>query len=130
MKLNKLIPELTVTDIEKTKEFYIEKLGFKMEFERTDDKFIFLSLNGSQFMFEEHHIEGWNTAMLVYPYGRGINFSIAVDDLDAFYEKAIEENLTLYKELETATYIVKDKKIKQREFLIQDPDGYLLRFTE
>lgn len=44
MRFNALIPELSVTDIEKSKWFYIELLGFKLEYEREDDKFIFVSL--------------------------------------------------------------------------------------
>lgn len=31
MKFNKMIPELTVSDINKTKEFYLNILGFKLE---------------------------------------------------------------------------------------------------
>lgn len=130
MKFNKLIPELTVTDIEITKEFYVDKLGFKLEFEREKEKFIFLSIDDSQFMFEQHHLEGWNTAMLVYPYGRGINFSIALEDLDAMYERARDLELTFYKDISTTRYEVGDEIHEQREFLIQDPDGYLLRFTD
>ncbi len=52
MKLNSLIPELTVSDIDKTKEFCIDILGFKLEFERLEDKFVFLSFGGAQMMFE------------------------------------------------------------------------------
>lgn len=44
MRFNKLIPELTVTNIEKSKEFYTEILGFKIEYERKEDNFAFLSL--------------------------------------------------------------------------------------
>ncbi len=44
MKFNVLIPELTVPDIEKTKKFHIDILGLKIEFERLEDKFIFLPL--------------------------------------------------------------------------------------
>ena len=63
-----------VTDINRTKAFYIDLLGFKLEYERPENKFMFLSFEGSQFMFEEIHTNGWNTADLEYPLGRGINF--------------------------------------------------------
>ena len=39
MKFNKLIPELTVTDINKSREFHTKVLGFKIEYERPEDKF-------------------------------------------------------------------------------------------
>ena len=46
MKFNKLIPELTVKNIEKTKKFYLDILGFKMEYGREENKFVFLSFEG------------------------------------------------------------------------------------
>ena len=52
MKFNRLIPELTVQDIEKTRQFYLDVLGFQLEYERKEDRFMFLSFEGSQFMFE------------------------------------------------------------------------------
>ena len=39
MNFNRMIPELSVFDIERTKKFYRE-LGFKIEYERTEDKFV------------------------------------------------------------------------------------------
>ncbi|WP_246615233.1 hypothetical protein [Clostridium thailandense] len=59
MKFNVLIPELSVTNIECTKQFYISILGFKTEYERINEKFIFLSYGESQFMFEEIHSDGY-----------------------------------------------------------------------
>lgn len=49
MKYNSLIPELSVTDINKSKEFYA-KLGFKIIYERVEDKFCFLQFEGNQIM--------------------------------------------------------------------------------
>ena len=84
MDFNNLIPELSVFDILQTKNFY-EELGFKIEYERREEKFVFMSFQDSQFMFEQIHDEGWNTGELIYPLGRGINFSIAVDDIKNLY---------------------------------------------
>ncbi len=41
IKFNVLSPKLTVSDIEKTKKYCIDILGFKVEFERQEDEFIF-----------------------------------------------------------------------------------------
>lgn len=48
MKFNRLIPELTVSNIEKTRQFYVNMLGFQVEYERKEDHFIFVSLEDSQ----------------------------------------------------------------------------------
>ena len=89
MDFNNLIPELSVFDILQTKNFYKE-LGFKIEYERQEEKFVFMSFQDSQFMFEQIHDEGWSTGELIYPLGRGINFSIAVDDIDVMFPTKCE----------------------------------------
>ena len=128
MDFNNLIPELSVFDILQTKKFYKE-LGFKIEYERQKEKFIFMSFQDSQFMFEQIHDEGWNTGELTYPLGRGVNFSIAVDDIENLYTLVKSKKLEIYKKLTKSVYLVNGIEKIQMEFLIQDPNGYLLRFT-
>ena len=123
-----MIPELSVFDILQTKNFY-EELGFKIEYERQEEKFVFMSFQDSQFMFEQIHDEGWNTGELIYPLGRGINFSIAVDDIENLYTLVKSKKLEIYKKLTKSVYLVNGIEEIQMEFLIQDPNGYLLRFT-
>ena len=128
MDFNNLIPELSVFDILQTKKFYKE-LGFKIEYERQKEKFIFMSFQDSQFMFEQIHDDGWNTGELSYPLGRGINFSIAVEDVEELYKLVKTLDFEIYKELTRNKYQVNGTEETQIEFLIQDPNGYLLRFT-
>ena len=128
MYFNKMIPELSVFDIEQTKRFYND-LGFKIEYERPEEKFVFMSFQDSQFMFEQIHDNGWNIGELIYPLGRGINFSIAVDDIEGLYKLVKTLNLEIYRELNRSIYKVNGTEETQTEFLIQDPNGYLLRFT-
>lgn len=127
MKFNKLIPELSVTDIEKSKEFYI-KLGFRVLYERKKDKFAFLELEGNQIMIEQIN-DNWNTGKLEYPFGRGINISMSVDNVIDYYNKLVNNNIKMYKDLMLNKYQVDDYEYEDIEFLIQDPDGYLLRFN-
>ena len=128
MDFNRMIPELSVFDIEQTKRFYND-LGFKIEYERPEEKFVFMSFQDSQFMFEQIHDNGWNIGELIYPLGRGINFSIAVDDIEGLYKLVKTLNLEIYRELNRSIYQVNGTEETQTEFLIQDPNGYLLRFT-
>lgn len=128
MDFNKMIPELSVFDIEQTKRFYND-LGFKIEYERPEEKFVFMSFQDSQFMFEQIHDNGWNIGELIYPLGRGINFSIAVNDIEGLYKLVKALTLEIYRELNRSIYQVNGTEETQTEFLIQDPNGYLLRFT-
>lgn len=127
MKFNSLIPELSVTDINKSKEFYLS-LGFQIKYERVEDKFCFLELENNQIMIEQIN-DNWNTGTLEYPFGRGINISMSVNNVTELYQKIINKNIKPFKELETHSYRVDDINYEDIEFLIQDPDGYLLRFN-
>ena len=127
MNFNKLIPELSVTNIDKSKEFYL-KLGFKIMYERKEDKFAFLELEGNQLIIEEIN-DNWNTGKLEYPFGRGINISMTINDIDKYYQDLVNKNITFFKDIMTNEYDVNGKTYLDKEFLIQDPDGYLLRFN-
>lgn len=127
MKFNSLIPELSVTDIEKSKEFYLN-LGFKIMYERKEDKFCFLYLEDNQIMIEEIN-NNWNVGEMKYPFGNGINISMTVSDIDSFYESIISKRIVLFRKIKTSKYRVDDIIYEDKEFLLQDPDGYLLRFN-
>ena len=127
MKFNSLIPELSVSNIKKSKEFYINILGFKLEYERVEDKFAFISLGEAQIMIEE--VNGyWKTGNLEYPFGRGINFQIEVNDVDTIKENLIRNKIELFRDITVSKYECNGELILQKEFLVQDIDGYLLRF--
>ena len=127
MKFNSLIPELSVSNIDISKEFYL-KIGFKIKYERKEDKFIFLELEDNQIMIEEIN-DNWNTGKLEYPFGRGINLSMTIKDLDSYYENLLSKNIKFFKKLMINEYEVNNEIYCDKEFLIQDPDGYLLRFN-
>ena len=128
MKFNSLIPELSVTDIEKSKEFYLN-LGFKIMYERKEDKFCFLYLEDNQIMIEEIN-NNWNVGEMKYPFGNGINFQLEVSNIDNIYNNLVKNNYHIAFPIEENWYRQNDKLLGNREFLVQDPDGYLLRFSE
>jgi len=129
MLFNKLIPELSVTDIEASKSFYINILGFKLEYERKEDKFAFLSYNGSQIMIEQIN-NHWSVGELEYPLGRGINFQIECEDVGKVSQILKENNITIYKDVFESRYRVNNITYIEKELLVQDLDGYLLRFQQ
>lgn len=129
MNFNKLIPELSVSDINYTREFYVDVLGFKICYERPEDKFIFVEKDGNQIMLEQ--INGnWNVGKMEYPFGRGINFEMTISDVDAVYERIEKAGIKLFMKMEVKDYECGNETVHQKQFLIQDPDGYLLRFVD
>ena len=128
MKFNKLIPELSVSNINRSRDFYV-MLGFEVMYEREYDKFVFLELNGCQIMIQEIN-ENWNTGNLEFPYGRGVNISMEVKDVDELYNFLMKRKYPVFSEIMYNEYEVNGQKFLDKEFLIQDPDGYLLRFCQ
>lgn len=129
MKFNGLIPELSVSNINESKKFYMDILGFHLEYERLDDKFAFLSYSDAQIMIEE--VNGhWNTGELQYPLGRGINFQIATDDVYKIAYNLKQNNIKLFRDIMESSYKCGCKVVFEKEILVQDPDGYLLRFSQ
>ena len=124
---NSLIPELSVSNIDISKKFYLD-LGFEIRYERKENKFCFLQLEGNQIMIEENN-DNWNIGKLEHPYGRGINLSMTVSNIEKMYEIVKEKNIKFFLDLEINEYRIDDKISYDKEFLIQDPDGYLLRFN-
>ena len=130
MYWNKIIPELSVTNLEKSLNFY-KTAGFKIEYERPENKFVFISLGQIQFMLQElSRNDKWDVGTLKYPFGNGINFQLEVENLDEIYNNLKNANYTITFEIEENWYRQNDKLLGNKEFLIQDPDGYLLRFSE
>ena len=128
MKFNSLIPELTVSNIDVSKKFYLS-LGFCIKYERVEDKFCFLELENNQIMIQEDN-DNWSTGKLEYPYGRGINISMSISDVEEYYNRLKNNNIKFFKELMTNEYRAGEEIYFDKEFLIQDPDGYLLRFND
>lgn len=133
MSVPKLVPELICEDIVVTKKFYIDVLGFEVEYERVNEQFAYLSLNGLDIMVSGiSGISGmsrWLVADMEKPFGRGVNFQWDVGDVDSMYAKVVEKSPnSIYLEMETAEYLCGQEVAVQQQFVVQDPDGYLLRF--
>ncbi len=127
---NKIIPELSVTNLENSLNFY-KTAGFEIRYNRTEDKFAFISLNNIQFMLQElSNNDKWNVGELKYPFGNGINFQLEVENVDKIYNNFKNNNYIIAFDIEENWYRQDDKMLGNKEFLIQDPDGYLLRFSE
>jgi catechol 2,3-dioxygenase-like lactoylglutathione lyase family enzyme len=127
---NALVPELDVTDIEASLRFWCGLLGFAVVYDRPQAKFAFLQLEGAQVMLCQ--INGhWEVGKLERPFGRGINFQIATRDISAVVNSLEVAGWPMFREPYEAWYrIGAGVESGSREFLVQDPDGYLIRFAE
>ena len=131
MEANALVPEICISDFDRSIKFYTKILGFKIEYQRKEDGFAFLSLGKAQIMIDQiDKGRTWKTGEFEYPLGRGINFQIEVNNVDTLLNNLKKNNVKLFLELEEKWYRKNDTQIGNKQFLVQDPDGYLLRFFE
>jgi hypothetical protein len=72
----------------------------------------------------------WETGELEKPFGRGINFQILVSRIEPIHDALISLEYPIMKAPWISWYRKGDTMVGQKEFLVQDPDGYLLRFAE
>ncbi len=129
----KLVPELYCSDLSASLAFYVDLIGFKIMYDRPEDGFAYLDYDGAHLMLEETP-EGstsdrsWWTAKPEKPYGRGINLQIEVSDVDVLYIAVNQVAHPLFRPMEDRWYRMDAAETGVRQFLVQDPDGYLLRF--
>ncbi|WP_197432120.1 VOC family protein [Ectopseudomonas composti] len=132
-RLPALTPELQVSDLPASLAFYQKTLGFSLLYERPEEGFAAIALGEAALMLEQQHQQAddpWTVMPLDRPLGRGINLQISVDDLEPLYQRLMQSGLALRLPLEEASYRVGTRVLRVRQFMLQDPDGYLLRFSQ
>ncbi|MDN3716982.1 bleomycin resistance protein [Vibrio breoganii] len=127
---NPMVPELSVRNFEASLSFYVDVLGFSVRIKRENPDFVYLEQEQVQIMLEQITDSGWITGELVTPLGRGVNFQIELSDLEPLVERLKKANVRFFRDLKETWYDIGEKLSGEREFLIQDLDGYLLRFTQ
>lgn len=131
LSFNALVPELLVRDFERSRAFYVDVLGFRVEYAREAPRFAYLSFGKSQLMLEEDGPPSvWRVEPIEYPRGRGFNLSIACSDARGLAERLAKAGVPLRSAVEERFYLCGELTLGERHFLVQDPDGFLLRFAE
>lgn len=125
MSLKELQPILWVSNIERSVDFYTEKLGFALGFAMTGD--------GGR-MVHASVTNGGVTLMLGYKddagipvkgrrLGGGAELYISTDAVDAYCERVRAAGASLTQE-------IADQYWGDRTFTVIDPDGYVLTFAQ
>ena len=128
---NALVPELSVSDWNASRHFYCDIIGFTVRYERAEEGFSYLAIGDAEVMidqigvgrdFDDGHIPR------VHPFGRGVNLQIRVADVVAIRDALERHGIPILLPLEDRWYRVKGQESGNRQFVVADPDGYLLRF--
>lgn len=127
-----IVPELICSDLDKSLGFYVGLLGFRILYDRPEDRFAYLDRGGAELMLEQPHARDrlWPRAPLEPPFGRGMNLQVRVEDVEALHAKVLAAGLPMFLPLEERWYRRDDAEIGVRQFVVQDPDGYLIRLQQ
>ncbi|MHB1525449.1 MAG: bleomycin resistance protein [Candidatus Dormibacteria bacterium] len=128
---SRLVPELDVSDLDTSLAFY-GVLGFAVLYTRGEERFAYLERDGVNLMIEEAGGPGrrFRTAPLAHPFGRGVNFQIEVSDVDIVLERVVAAGHAPLIPIEERWYRTARGLAGNRQFVVADPDGYLLRFFQ
>ena len=122
MKLTGISPVLLVADLERSVEYYRDRLGFECEVygnppafaaARRDDATLLLALCADP----ERIVPNWKIVHNIW------NAYIRVDDADAVYEEVQQRGAGI-------DYTIYDAPHGFREFGVQDPDGHDIAFGQ
>jgi catechol 2,3-dioxygenase-like lactoylglutathione lyase family enzyme len=123
--LSTVAPEFFVQDLDASIRFYVEKLGFAAV--RREPDFAVLALGrgfvllAAEGAVREHNMPRADEWLAGAPRGIGVNVLMMIPDVDALHRRATANGATIAKE-------IGDRSFGLRDFIVADPDGYLLRF--
>lgn len=127
----KIVPELYCSDFTRTLRFYTDVLGFTVRYDRPDERFAYLDLHGAELMIEQT-VDPSRTFLAgeaVSPFGRGVHLQIEVTDADALFARVQAAGSRIFLPIEDRWYQTGEaEESGNRQFVVSDPDGYLLRF--
>ena len=125
-----LVPELLVTDVAASLDFWVGLCGFEVLYDRPAEGFAYLHLGTTHVMLDQIGLgRDWVSGPLERPLGRGVNFQITVPVIEPLIERMSAAGQAVFLAPEDTWYPTGDSEAGLRQFLVQDPDGYLVRFA-
>jgi catechol 2,3-dioxygenase-like lactoylglutathione lyase family enzyme len=124
------MPEFLVTDLADSLGFWTGPMRFRIAYSRPEQQFVYLEHpDGAQMMMYPRDGD-WEVGPMEHPFGRGVVFQVYVTDVDAHAQAVTAAGLPFYVEPRERWRHWGDRQGGQREFLVQDPDGYLVMVAQ
>jgi len=118
-RIKKMSPQFLVADLERSIEFYMQKLGFSMEF-RYEDFYAGIMKDGNSI-----NLKSGNPSAEERKNKReneDLDLVFSVENVDGLYNDLVNRSVEITQPLCERPY--------GKEFYIADPDGYIIAFLE
>jgi catechol 2,3-dioxygenase-like lactoylglutathione lyase family enzyme len=127
---NTLVIEMMVQNYPQSLAWWTSHLHFKIVFERPAQKLALLQHpDGAQIMIYERDGD-WEVGPMEPPFGRGAVIQVFLADALAAHARFAAADHPFYVALRDKWRDWGDRLGGQREFLVQDPDGYLVMVAQ
>ena len=126
-----LVPEFAVRDWQASLAFYRDVLGFEVRYQRPEEGFAYLALGEAELMIDQIGLgRDFDSLGPREPLGRGLNIQIRVRSVAPLLQALTRAGHPLHLASEERWYRREAEEVGHRQFVVADPDGYLLRFYE
>ena len=112
--IKKMSPQLLVTDLDGSIEFFTQKLGFTVEF-RYEDFYVGLVKDGCSIHLKQGYAPVEKNA-------EKLDILFSVDDIEDVYADLVAKTIEIRQRLRAMPY--------GKEFYVADPDGHIFAFVE
>ena len=118
-----------MSDLDRSLAFWRDLIGFHVLYDRPEEGFACLDLGGAELMLDQYspQTRHWLTRPFTPPLGNGVNLQVTVDDVAPILARLAANGWPLFMPVEDKWYRVGREDAGQRQFVVADPDGYLLR---
>ena len=120
-----VVPELACADLERSLAFYVDVLGWRVLWEKPEQRFCYMDLLGANFILQERPTEAVTVRT-----GVDAILPVKVEDLEALYARVLAAGIEAHGPLEERWYPRAGATYGERQFYVIDPDGHRLRFVQ
>ena len=120
MAVKEIVLQLRTVDIDRALAFYIEKLGFTLSFRHED---FYAGIETAGYMIHLKLVDDLDPGIDFVRQGEHLHLHITVDDIESEYGRIREAGVTIREELTI-------KPWNMREFVVEDPDGHTIYFSQ
>lgn len=125
-----IVPGLAVSNVEHSVDIYTRLFGFTLDHAEAA-RFAVLTFGGEQVVLTQYTPgDPLVVAELVMPFGRGVTINVRTTDPKPVYEALRDEKYPFVVPMEISELEERGERYSRTSFVVADPDGYLLRFSD